>query len=113
MVELLSPIAPSDAPAAASSIVELLSPIAPSDAPAAASYRFTAAFLTGHAALTFRSIGDNRSTIPDAPAAAFYRFKAAFLTGHATLKLRSIGDNRSTIETKQTRSCIDPADRLS
>ena len=52
-----------DAPAAASSIVELLSPIAPPDALAAAFYRFKAAFLTGHAALTFRSIGDNRSTI--------------------------------------------------
>ena len=82
-------------------MVELLSPIAPPDALAAASYGFTAAFLSGHAALTFRSIGDNRSTIPDALAAASYGFKAAFLTGHAALKLRSIGDNRSTIQTTQ------------
>jgi hypothetical protein len=90
-----------------------LSPIAPPDAQAAASYGFTAAFLTGHAALTFRSIGDNRSTIPpavssmvellspialpDAQAAASYGLMAAFLTGHAALMLRSIGDNRSTI----------------
>jgi hypothetical protein len=79
MVELLSPIALPDAQAAVSSSVELLSSIAPPDALAAASYGFT----------------------------------AAFLTGHAGLMLRSIGDNRSTIETKQTRSCMDPADRLS
>ena len=56
-----------------------------------------AAFLTGHAGLTLRSIGDNRSTIPDAQAEVSYGFTAAFLTGHAVLTLRSIGDNRSTI----------------
>ena len=56
-----------------------------------------AAFLTGHAVLMLRSIGDNRSTISDAQAAVSYGFKAAFLTGHAVLMLRSIGDNRSTI----------------
>jgi hypothetical protein len=39
-VELLSPIAPPDAQAAASCSVELLSPIAPPDAQAAASYGF-------------------------------------------------------------------------
>ena len=87
-------------------MVELLSSIAPPDAPAAASYGFTVASLTGHEALTLRSIGDNRSTIPpavssmvellspialpDAQAAASYGFKAAFLTGHAALTLRSI-----------------------
>jgi hypothetical protein len=85
MVELLSPIALPDAQAAVSSSVELLSSIAPPDALAAASYGFTAAFLTGHAGLTFRSIGDNRSTMPDALAAASYGFTAAFLTGHAVL----------------------------
>ncbi len=82
-------------------MVELLSSIAPPDAPAAASYGFTVASLTGHEALTLRSIGDNRSTIPpavssmvellssiappDAQAAASYGFTAAFLTGHAGL----------------------------
>ena len=49
-----------------------------------------AAFLTGHAGLTLRSIGDNRSTIPDAQAEVSYGFTAAFLTGHAVLMLRSI-----------------------
>jgi hypothetical protein len=82
-------------------MVELLSPIALPDAQAAASYGLMAAFLTGHAGLMLRSIGDNRSTIPpavssmvellspialpDAQAAASYGFTAAFLTGHAGL----------------------------
>ena len=87
-------------------MVELLSSIAPPDAPAAASYGFTVASLTGHEALTHRSIGDNRSTIPpavssmvellssiappDAPAAASSVLRLLFLTGHAGLTLRSI-----------------------
>ena len=87
-------------------MVELLSSIAPPDAPAAASYGFTVASLTGHEALTLRSIGDNRSTIPpavssmvellssiappDAPAAASSVLRLLFLTGHAGLTLRSI-----------------------
>ena len=82
-------------------MVELLSPIALPDAQAAASYGLKAAFLTGHAALTFRSIGDNRSTIPpavssmvellspialpDAQAAASSVLRLLFLTGHAGL----------------------------
>ena len=113
MVELLSPIAPPDALAAASSIVELLSPIAPSDAPAAASYGFTAAFLTGHSALKLRSIGDNRSTIPDALAAASYGFKAAF--SHRSRGLITPIDWGQSIyhPNDATHSCIDPADRLS
>ena len=49
-------------------MVELLSPIALPDALAEVSYGFTAAFLTGHAVLMLRSIGDKRSTIPDAQA---------------------------------------------
>ena len=54
------------AQAAVSCSVELLSPIAPHDAQAAASYGCSAVCLTGHGTSWFRSIGDNRSTIPAA-----------------------------------------------
>ncbi len=50
-VEPLSPMAPPDAQAAASSMVEPLSPMAPPNEPAAASCGFSAAFLTWPGAL--------------------------------------------------------------
>ena len=49
-----------------SSMVEPLSPMALPDALASESSVFRLFFFTGHAVLTLRSIGDNRSTIPAA-----------------------------------------------
>ena len=61
----------------ASSLVEPLSPMAPPDAQAAASSGFSAVALAGYGALRLRSIGDNRSTMARKPGGGgFFSYKS-------------------------------------
>jgi len=81
-VELLSPIAPPDALAAASSSVELLSPIALHDALAAASYGFPAVCLAVSRSL-IAPIDWGQSIYT--PSGGVLRVSAVWLAGHGHL----------------------------